>query len=76
MNSLYSILALAVMVSAKPNYEQYEPAVQSTIISQGPWVADDAWAADANRNPKEIEAPQEAEQGILARLGSWWDWDR
>ena len=72
MNSFYSLLTFVVMVTAKP-HEQYEPAVQSTIISQGPWITDDAWAADANRDPKEIEQPS---QGIFERLGSWWSWDR
>ena len=71
---VFILLSLAVLASAKPS-EHYEPAVQ--IISEGPWVTDNAWAADEdNRDPKGILDSVPSPTAILGRLGSWWDWDR
>jgi len=52
--------------------------VQSTIISEGPWVADEAWvegAADI-RDPKGIADNLPSPTSLLGRLGNWWTWDR
>ena len=73
MNKCYIILSVAAVALSLP----YEPAAYSSaVISEGPWVTDEAWAAnyqEDNRDAKEIEAQP---QGILARLGGWWNWDR
>ena len=68
---LLSLLLVAV-ASSKPSYEK------ATIISEGPWIADDAWAqADIdNRDPKGIAETLPSPTSILGRLGNWWTWDR
>ena len=85
MNSLILVLALATVSLALPNYEQYnyEPAVNTAIISEGPWVAsEEAWPEEIqedNRDGKGIvdSLPSlPSPSGLLAKLGNWWTWDR
>ena len=76
---LLIILSLTALAWSKPR-EVYEPAIQTQIISEGPWVTDAAWEGDVdNRDPKGImdNVPSfPSPTALLGRLGSWWDWDR
>ena len=82
MNSILSILAFITFAAAVPNYDQawdaqknYDPAwdaQQGAIVSQGPWVEDAAW----ERDPKGIMNMLAKPTSVLAKLGSWWTWDR
>ena len=78
MFKLLLSLLLVTIASAKPQYEAYDAPVQSTIISEGPWVADTAWVeADTdNRDPKGIVESLPSPTSLPGRLGNWWTWDR
>jgi len=73
MNKCYIILTLAAVALALPNYEP--ASYSSAVISEGPWVTDEAWAKQQEDN-RDAKGILDAPQGLLARLGSWWDWDR
>ena len=69
-------LALVTIASAKPQYEAYDKA---TIISEGPWVADETFVVEADtdyRDPKGIAESLPSPTSLLGRLGNWWTWDR
>ena len=69
---LAAVLPLVALASAAPQQYDSYAAPTSEVISQGPWVADDAWA-EVNRNPKEIAEPQPSG---LSRFASFWGWDK
>merc|ERR1712045_93748 len=72
MFKLLLSLLLITIASAKPSYDK------ATIISEGPWIADEAWIdADIdNRDPKGIAESLPSPTSLLGRLGNWWTWDR
>ena len=74
MNKCYIILSVAAVAMTLPNYEP--ASYSSAVISEGPWITDEAWKADYQEDNRDAKGIMDAPQGILARLGSWWDWDR
>ena len=80
MNRLLLLSCLSMALALPHGHQEYEPAIASTIISQGPWVAaEEAWpeeAVEGDRDGKGIVESLPSPASLLARLGNWWSWDR
>jgi len=81
MYSVLPVLALIAFAAAVPAPLGNDAAWQSNVVETGPWN-EQSYAPNSNveRNPKNImERLTESlpsPTNALARLGSWWDWDR
>ena len=71
-----SLLALLLVTLASAKPQAYD---KSTIISEGPWIADETYVVEADtdyRDPKGIAESLPSPTSLLGRLGNWWTWDR
>ena len=86
---LLIILSLTALAWSKPS-EQYEPAIQTQVISEGAWETDTAWAGDKDNtdakifdlnifkttNDEDKEPSLPTTTAPPASFGNWWIWDR
>ena len=86
---LLIILSLAALAWSKPS-EQYEPAIQTQVISEGAWVTDTAWAGDKDNTDdkrfnldifkttydEDKEPSLPSTTAPPASVGNGWTWDR
>merc|ERR1712129_415167 len=80
MYSVLPVLALIAFAAAVPAPNSNDAAWQSNVVETGPWNEQSYAPSISERNPKNImERITESlpsPTNALARLGSWWDWDR